>query len=149
VDANLEILRSRLRHHGIQVDLDYAAPPQLRCVPTQLSQVLLNLLINAVQAIESAGRKDGGRIHLSTRQVGDQIHIEVSDNGCGIDPDDLPRLFDPFFTTKPVGEGTGLGLSISHGIIAGHGGSIDVDSRLGEGSRFRISLPVDPKRGAR
>jgi len=73
--------------------------------------------------------------------------VEVADNGTGIAPEHLPKLFDPFFTTKPVGEGTGLGLSISHGIITGHGGRIEVDSRPGEGTTFRIFLPLSVNRG--
>jgi signal transduction histidine kinase len=68
--------------------------------------------------------------------------MTVSDDGCGVDPESIPRLFDPFFTTKSVGEGTGLGLSITHGIITGHGGRIEVESRPGEGTRFRIYLPL-------
>jgi two-component system, NtrC family, sensor kinase len=72
--------------------------------------------------------------------------IEIADNGCGIDPTNLSRLFDPFFTTKDVGEGTGLGLSISHNIITGHGGRIEVDSELGQGTTFRIYLPLHAER---
>jgi signal transduction histidine kinase len=139
---SLEMIRGRMRRRGIQVQLDYGPIPKLRCVATQISQVLLNLLVNAVQAIEASGRQGDGRIRVATRQDGDQLILEVEDNGTGIDPKDLPHLFDPFFTTKPVGEGTGLGLSISHGIITGHGGRIEVDSRPGEGSCFRIHLPL-------
>jgi signal transduction histidine kinase len=147
VESSLDMIRGRLRSHNIEVELDYGPAPKLRCVPTQLSQVLLNLLVNAAQAIESSGRDQGGRIHLTTRRDGEDILIEVADNGCGIDPDDLPRLYDPFFTTKPVGEGTGLGLSITHSIITGHSGRIDVESQPGVGTCFRVRLPLDPKRG--
>jgi signal transduction histidine kinase len=73
------------------------------------------------------------------------VIVEIEDNGCGIPPENLPRLFDPFFTTKPVGQGTGLGLSVSYGIIRDHGGAIEVDSALGRGSTFRILLPVKPR----
>jgi PAS domain S-box-containing protein len=147
VESSLDMIRGRLRSGNIEVELDYGPAPKLRCVPTQLGQVLLNLLVNAVQAVESSGRVQGGRIRLTTRREGEEILIEVADNGCGIEPDDLPRLYDPFFTTKPVGEGTGLGLSITHSIVTGHGGRIDVESQPGEGTCFRIRLPVDPKRG--
>jgi PAS domain S-box-containing protein len=140
VDMSLEMVRGRLKRRGIKVDVDYG-PTVVRCVPTQLSQVLLNLVVNALQAIESKGESAGGTIRIATDNVDDDVVIEVTDTGCGIDPGDLPKLFDPFFTTKPVGEGTGLGLSITHGIVTGHGGRIEVDSTPGEGSRFRIFLP--------
>jgi PAS domain S-box-containing protein len=143
VDASVEMIRGRMQRRGVRLDLDYSAPGKLRCVATQVGQVVLNLLVNALQAIEAADRPDG-RIRLSTRRVGPEVLIEVADTGCGIEPQNLPRLFDPFFTTKPVGEGTGLGLSISHGIVTGHGGRIDVDSKVGEGSRFRVFLPLHP-----
>ncbi len=111
------------------------------CVPSQISQVVLNLLVNAIQAIETSGHEQGGKIEIKTGTAGDQFFIEIGDDGGGIDPESIPKLFDPFFTTKPVGEGTGLGLSISHGIITGHGGRIDVESEPGQGTRFKIFLP--------
>jgi PAS domain S-box-containing protein len=147
VESSLDMIRGRLRNRDINVELDYGLAPKLRCVPTQIGQVLLNLLVNAVQAIESSGRAKGGHIRLATRREDEEVLIEVADNGCGIAPEDLPRLYDPFFTTKPVGEGTGLGLSITHSIIAGHSGRIEVESQPGEGTCFRIRLPLDPKRG--
>ena len=79
---------------------------------------------------------------MQTGHDGDQVWVEIADSGPGIPPEAQARIFDPFFTTKPVGKGTGLGLSISYGIVAKHHGRIDVDSRIGEGSRFRIVLPV-------
>jgi PAS domain S-box-containing protein len=147
VDMSLEMIRGRLRRQGISVDLDYGTTPKVRCVATQISQVLLNLLVNALQALETHGRPGEGRIRVSTRRVGDELVLEVADNGPGIAAEHLPHLFDPFFTTKPVGEGTGLGLSISHGIVTGHGGRIEVDSRPGQGSCFHIFLPLNPARG--
>ena len=115
------------------------------CVPTLLSQVLLNLLTNAMYAVESAHPDGGGRIRLASRPTPrGGATIEVADNGCGIDASARGRIFDPFFTTKPVGEGTGLGLSITHNIIASHGGSIEVESAPGEGTCFRIQLPPPP-----
>jgi PAS domain S-box-containing protein len=148
VDMSLDMIRGRLQRRGITVDLDFGPSPRLRCVTTQLGQVMLNLIVNALQAIEAADRGDAGRIRISSRNINGEMLIEVADNGTGIAPEHLPRLFDPFFTTKPVGEGTGLGLSISHGIITGHGGRIEVNSRLGEGTTFRLFLPVTPNRGA-
>jgi PAS domain S-box-containing protein len=142
VDMALDMVRGRMKQRGISVNLAYG-PSKVRCVPTQLSQVFLNLIVNAVQAIETRGDDEGGTIRVATRISGRELLIEVSDDGCGIPAGNMAKLFDPFFTTKPVGEGTGLGLSITHGIIAGHGGRIEVDSRVGEGTRFRIFLPLD------
>lgn len=106
----------------------------------------MNLLVNASQAIELKGI-----ITLRTKLLEDKIVIEIEDNGSGIAPEHLNKLFDPFFTTKPVGQGTGLGLSISYGIIKKHNGQLTVDSCLGEGTCFRIYLPirqpVNPKKG--
>jgi PAS domain S-box-containing protein len=149
VEMGLEMIRGGMRREGISVDLDYQFTGKLRCVSTQISQVLLNLLMNAVQAIEArarpAGAPGGGRIRVATRCVDQNLLIEVTDNGCGIDLKNMTRLFDPFFTTKPVGEGTGLGLSIGRGIVLAHGGCIEVDSRPGEGSTFRVFLPLRPQ----
>jgi two-component system NtrC family sensor kinase len=140
VEMSLELVRGRLQRGGITLEQDHHVS-RLRCVPTQIGQVILNLLVNALQAIETKEKADGGRIRIASRSHNDEVLIEISDTGCGIDPQDLTRLFDPFFTTKPVGEGTGLGLSITHGIITGHGGRIEVSSVPGEGSRFKIYLP--------
>src|SRR5262249_42998104 len=126
---------------NIEVVQDHDAAPRLACVPSQISQVLLNLLVNAVQAIEAA-QQPQGRIDIRTRRLADEMLVEIADNGAGIAPEHLAKIFDPFFTTKDVGEGTGLGLSISHNIVMGHGGRIDVDSTPGAGTRFRIYLPL-------
>jgi two-component system NtrC family sensor kinase len=144
VEANLEILQGQLRRKGIAVEQNYGEVRKVRCVVDQLKQVLLNLMVNAVQAIGSADRAEGGKITIATAQAGGEVMIEVADNGCGIDARDLPKLFDPFFTTKPVGEGTGLGLSISHNIVTGHGGRIEVHSRRGGGTQFQVFLPREP-----
>ncbi len=141
-ESALEMVRGRMKSHHIELVVDHGQLPRVDCVPSQISQVILNLLINAVQAIESTGRTEGGTIRFSSHREGGEVILCVSDNGCGIEPESLPHLFDPFFTTKAVGEGTGLGLSISHGIITGHGGRIEVESRPGEETRFRIILPL-------
>jgi PAS domain S-box-containing protein len=145
VDASLEMIGGRLRRQGIAVELKLQAT-RVRCVPTHLSQVLLNLFVNALQAIESAD-KPGGVLRVASRALDKEVLIEVADTGCGMDEETQSRLFDPFFTTKPVGEGTGLGLWITHDIITGHGGRVEVDSQPGQGSCFRIFLPTDPQRG--
>ncbi|MFC2973683.1 ATP-binding protein [Azotobacter bryophylli] len=111
--------------------------PRIACAPSQINQVLLNLLNNAAQAMEGFGR-------IQVRSWADRqaLYVSVQDNGCGIPPEVQKRIFDPFFTTKPVGKGTGLGLSISFKIIQDHGGSIRVASEVGRGTRFLISLPL-------
>jgi PAS domain S-box-containing protein len=141
VDTSVEILRGRLKKSNIEVKQDHDPVPRVSCVTTQISQVILNLLVNAVQAIE-AYRKDGGQILVRTRRQQGEMVLEIIDNGCGINPENMQRLFDPFFTTKDVGEGTGLGLSITHNIVAAHGGHVEVDSLPGQGATFRIFLPL-------
>ncbi len=142
ISPAIEMVQGRLRRRGI--DLVQTHQPGLRvmCVPSQISQVVLNLLVNAIQAIEMSDREQGGRIEIRTETESNWFVIAIDDDGGGIDPESIPRLFDPFFTTKPVGEGTGLGLSISHGIITGHGGRIEVESRPGNGTCFRVFLPL-------
>jgi signal transduction histidine kinase len=108
----------------------------------RLCQVFLNLLINAAHAIPP-GQSERHEIRLSARVSGaSRIIVEVSDTGCGIPPENMERLFSPFFTTKPVGMGTGLGLSVSHSIVTALGGDISVESQVGRGTTFRVSLPV-------
>ena len=140
----LEMVMGRVRRRGIEVVQDHRSARRVMCVASQISQVVLNLIVNAIQAVESSGHDQGGRIEIRTGPEPEFYAIEVADDGPGIDPDSLPRLFDPFFTTKPVGEGTGLGLSISHGIVTGHGGKIEVQSTPGVGTRFRVLLPLNP-----
>ena len=111
--------------------------PVIACSPSQINQVLLNLLTNAAQAIEH----DNGRITLCTEHDAEWVHVSVQDNGKGIAPENQKKIFDPFFTTKPIGQGTGLGLSICFQIIEAHGGTIRVSSALGKGTRFIVSLP--------
>lgn len=110
--------------------------PWLDGKPGEINQVILNLLVNAAQAITAFGE-----IHVSTRCVNDEVCLSVADNGPGILPEHLEQVFTPFFTTKPASQGTGLGLSISRDIIRTHGGRIEVSSTLGEGSEFRVFLP--------
>lgn len=112
--------------------------PLVECIPSQLRQVFMNLLVNAAQAIP-----EQGRITVSTRRCGDMVEIEIADTGHGIPADVLSRVFDPFFTTKPVGKGTGLGLSVSYGVVRSHGGEINVTSQPGLGSTFTVRLPIE------
>ncbi len=145
IDASLEILRGRFRRLGVVIEQRHDPHPVVACVSTQISQVILNLLVNAFQAIE-AGRPEGGCISIRTERRRDEMLLEICDNGGGIDPGHVPKLFDPFFTTKDVGEGTGLGLSISHHIVTAHGGRIEVESRPGHGSSFRVYLPLKERK---
>jgi PAS domain S-box-containing protein len=144
IAASLELIRGQLERRQITVEQREDGAPQVVCAPAQINQVVLNLLVNAMQAIEATGR-GGGRIEIAVRSRDDKSVLEVADDGCGIPEGILPRIFDPFFTTKPVGQGTGLGLAISHGIVADHGGRIEVESTPGRGSRFRVILPVGGK----
>ncbi len=138
VEEGLYFLGSRCRKEGIDVVEDLAPGlPKLQADPSQLSQILVNLVVNAVQAM--AG---GGRLTVRTAETGPWLLLEVSDTGHGV-PEDLRRkIFLPFYTTKDVDQGTGLGLSVVHGIVTAHGGTITVDSELGTGSTFRVRLPT-------
>ena len=116
--------------------------PEIVADPALLNQVLVNLVVNASQSMSGAG---GGTITVRTRSCNDKIYLTVEDTGPGISKDILEKIFVPFFTTKDIGEGTGLGLSVVHGIITAHGGTINVDSKVGCGTRFEIRLPVEAK----
>lgn len=137
LDSTLNIVHNELKYKA-DIVKDYADLPLIECMPSQLNQVIMNLLVNAAHAIEQHGV-----ITVRTRMQSDsQVCIEISDTGKGIQPEHMSKLFDPFFTTKPVGQGTGLGLSLSYGIIEKHGGTIEVDSKAGKGTSFRILLPA-------
>ncbi|OEZ56265.1 sensor histidine kinase [Duganella sp. HH105] len=136
MDATLHMLRSELKHRA-DIVRDYGTLPPVYCLPSQLNQVVMNLVINAAHAL-GPGR---GRITLRTGVGDDAVWFSVSDTGSGIAPDHLERLFEPFFTTKPAGHGTGLGLAMVRDIVHKHGGRIEVSSELGRGTTFRIVLP--------
>ena len=133
-----------LRNINIETHLDPVLPP-VEGDENKLEQVFVNLVINAVQSMNGTGTLTLRTEHgVDT----DQVRIECSDTGCGIEEENLGRIFEPFFTTKEKGEGTGLGLSICHGIVERHGGTISVDSLQGHGTTFAILLPVaDEDRG--
>jgi signal transduction histidine kinase len=139
----VEMIQGRGKRHNIEIVIDIPANLRVNCVTSQISQVLLNLLVNAIQAPESVNRPAGGKITVTSVTRGDMVGLKIQDTGCGIPGENLPKLFDPFFTTKAVGEGTGLGLSISHGIITGHGGRIEVESESGVGTAFTVFLPMN------
>ncbi len=127
--------------HRATVTLDLGATPPVLANEGRLAQVFLNLLLNAVQAIPDGGA-EGHVVALRTYADADGVVVEIADSGEGIPEEVLPRLFEPFFTTKAVGAGSGLGLAVSHGIVVGLGGRIEVESRLGQGSTFRVVLPA-------
>lgn len=139
IDSTLNIVWNELKYK-CTVSKHFGELPRVRCLPSQLNQVFMNLLVNAAQSIETQGE-----ITISTdAPTADSVRIRIADTGKGIPPENINRLFEPFFTTKPVGKGTGLGLSISWGIIQKHHGSIEVASEVGKGTTFTITLPVDP-----
>ncbi|MFZ6646043.1 PAS domain S-box protein [Undibacterium sp. TJN25] len=136
LDSTLSMASNEIRYKA-DVVKEYGELPLVECVIGEISQVFMNLLVNAAQAMETRGV-----ISILTRSQGDVVTIAISDNGSGISPDSAGRIFDPFFTTKPVGQGTGLGLAISYGIVQKHGGSIELASEEGKGSCFTVALPV-------
>lgn len=121
----------------VEVVRDFGELPAVRCLPAQLHQVFANLLVNAGQAIASAGT-----ITLRTGQEGSYAWVEVEDSGGGMPPEVHARIFEPFFTTRAVGQGSGLGLAIASEVVQRHAGTISVDSQPGRGSRFRVRLPI-------
>ena len=140
LESTLNVVWNELKYKA-EVVRDYCHLPEVECIPSQLNQVFMNLLVNASQAIA-----ERGVITIRTRQEGDNACLEISDTGSGIPQAIINRIFDPFFTTKPVGTGTGLGLSITHGIIRKHHGRIEVSSEIGKGSTFRIVLPISQQK---
>ncbi|HCE07692.1 MAG TPA: histidine kinase [Oxalobacteraceae bacterium] len=136
LESTLRVVWNELKYK-VEVVKEYGNIPQIECFPSQLNQVFMNLLMNAVHSIE-----DHGRITIRTGQEQGNVWVEVEDTGKGIKPEHLGRIFEPFFTTKPVGKGTGLGLSLSYGIVQKHSGKIEVKSELGKGSVFKVVLPV-------
>lgn len=138
LDTALAFLSERLQRRGIVVTRAYQAVPAVEGDPDKLQQLFLNLFLNAADAMA-----DGGHLTVSLAAKGDAaLEIRVADDGVGIPPQDLENLFKPFFTTKPAGRGSGLGLVVAQGIVADHGGRIEVHSEPGSGTEFQIELPV-------
>ncbi|ATG89714.1 ATP-binding protein [Methylomonas koyamae] len=135
LDSTLNVVWNEIKYKA-EVVKEYGGIPEINCIASQLNQVFMNLMINAVQAIEGHGR-----IMLRTGYDEKNVWVEVEDTGKGIKPEQLGKIFDPFFTTKSVGMGTGLGLSLSYGIVKKHNGWIEVKSKLGKGTSFRVFLP--------
>lgn len=150
INSALLILESRLKprgkHSRIQIVKDYGNLPLVECYPSQLNQVFMNILANAIDVVENQKKPGIITIHteLKEGEMGTQVVIRIQDNGPGISEEVRARLFDPFFTTKAVGKGTGLGLSISYQIIEKHGGTLKCLSEPGQGAIFSIQIPVKP-----
>lgn len=136
LDSTLNVLGSEIKDKAVVV-CEYGTLPQVECIPAQINQVFMNLLLNATQAITGQGR-----ITIRSGSDADEAWISITDNGKGIPAEAIARIFDPFFTTRPVGAGIGLGLSVAHGIVKNHGGKIEVMSQAGQGSTFIIRLPI-------
>ncbi|MBF0303850.1 MAG: response regulator, partial [Desulfamplus sp.] len=142
IDTTINILWNEIKYKA-EIIKHYGNIPDVRCFPQKISQVFMNLLLNAVQAIE-----EHGTITINTQLVSqdnkqeDFVEIKISDTGCGIPKENINRLFEPFFTTKPVGTGTGLGLSITYEIIKAHKGIIEVSSEVGQGTEISVILPT-------
>ena len=140
IDSTLNVVSNELKYKAVVIK-DYAGLPEVECLPSQLNQVFMNMLINAAHSIEKKGT-----IFVRTGLLGDEVWIEVEDTGIGISAEHISRIFEPFFTTKPVGKGTGLGLSLSYGIVQKHNGRIEVKSEIGKGTVFRVWLPGQQKK---
>ncbi|MCK5558929.1 MAG: sensor histidine kinase, partial [Candidatus Hydrogenedentes bacterium] len=146
IENTITIARNEWKYVAEMVTEFDAALPLVSCLPGELNQVILNLIMNAAQAIGRVVRDDSngkGQITVSTRRDDGWAEIRISDTGTGIQTDVLPRIFDPFFTTKEVGKGTGQGLAIARSVIADkHGGTIDFESEEGKGTVFTVRLPI-------
>ncbi|MEB3294083.1 MAG: ATP-binding protein [Synechococcales bacterium] len=151
LESTLMILQNRLKAkpdiQEICLEKQYGEIPLIECHAGQMNQVFMNILVNAIDAIDSAGMRKPDqpqpRIILQTEVQNNGVTITIQDSGPGISEEMQKRIFDPFFTTKPVGQGTGMGLSVSYQIVtAKHGGKLNCISKLGQGSQFIIHLPI-------
>jgi signal transduction histidine kinase len=140
VEQGLYFLSSRCAKADIKLERILSPEvPEITADPSQLYQVLVNLVVNSIQAMPQ-----GGRLTIRTLSENDHVLLMVEDTGIGMSPEILAKIFLPFFTTKDINEGTGLGLAVVHGIVTSHSGKIKVESEVGKGSRFTVILPVKP-----
>jgi two-component system NtrC family sensor kinase len=137
IDSTLNVVNNEVKYKA-DIVKEYGAIPDIECLPSQINQVIMNIVVNAAHSIGA----ERGKITVRTGTGDAAVWIEIADTGAGIPKENLSRIFDPFFTTKPVGKGTGLGLSLSYGIVQKHKGRIEVESEVGKGTRFRITLPI-------
>jgi two-component system NtrC family sensor kinase len=143
IETTLLVAHNEYKYNA-QMETRLGELPPVICNVGELNQVFLNLIVNAAHAIAESGKDvETGRITITTQASGDSVVIGVEDNGCGISEEHLEKIFDPFFTTKPAGRGTGQGLAITRAIITEkHGGTVDVHSAVGSGTRFVLRLPI-------
>ena len=149
VRMTLSLIQHKMKLSNVEVEINLREDlPAAQCDASQIQQVVLNLLLNAAEATQSRGER---RVTVTTAAGEGTAWLAISDNGEGIQPENLARIFDPFFTTKSDGKGVGLGLAVSYGIIHAHGGDIEVKSRVGEGTTFTVFLPLvqPPQTGER
>jgi len=137
LDTTLSFLDEKLRRRHVRVERNYSEAPSVLGDPEQLQQLLLNLVLNAADAME-----EGGELRVSLAREGEEVVVRVRDSGPGIAAADLERVFEPFYTTKQAGQGSGLGLMVAKGIASDHGGDLEVASAAGEGAEFAVRLPV-------
>ncbi len=141
IEDSLNLCRN-VTKYNLEIERDFGTVPLILCYPAQLVQVFTNLIVNAAHATLTKGK-----LYISADSDAQEINVRFRDTGTGIAPDVLPRIFDPFFTTKDPGKGTGMGLSISYGIVQRHGGTISVNSIVGEGTEFIVKLPIQSANG--
>ena len=141
IDSTLILLGNKIKNR-ITIHKEYGNTPEIECLPDKLNQVFMNILSNAIQAIDG-----NGEIFIKTKTEGSNVIIQIRDSGKGMTDEVQKRVFEPFYTTKGMGKGTGLGLSISYSIVEQHNGKIDISSESSKGTEFIITLPVQPKSG--
>ncbi len=137
LESTLNVVHNEIKYKAV-VETQFGVIPTVSGYPQQLNQVFMNILVNAAQAIERQGR-----ITVKTIAENGSVVVTISDTGCGIPPQNIPKIFDPFFTTKEVGKGTGLGMNIAYNIVKKHHGAIEVQSEVGKGTTFTVRLPVE------
>ena len=143
IDSTLLILNHRLKN-GVIVLKEYGDLPLVECYPSQINQVFMNILSNAIDALLSSAEQPDKQITIQTQTIAsNKVQVRIWDSGPGMPPQVVSKIFDPFFTTKPIGQGTGLGLSIGYQIIKKHQGQITVNSQLGQGAEFVLTLPIE------
>jgi signal transduction histidine kinase len=139
LDNTLTIATNHIKENNVTVERQYGGTPKIECIPSKLNQLFLNIVTNASQAIGTGG----GSLTIKTEHVGENIVIDFTDTGEGMDEETQHKMFDPFFTSKPIGQGTGLGMSIAYKIVEAHKGSISVNSELGKGTTMTVTLPIE------